>query len=111
MAFADKAPAALGTVQPPNSSGASGRHFPPLTPSSPLSIQRGYKQGFRAGSLTCGCPFLLGPSSGCWKILVAGREHMNVLGILREMLTGLCSGISLGGSVQCYPPGLLLAPS
>lgn len=104
MAFADKAPAALGTVQPLISSRDSVRHFPSLTPSSPLSIQRGYKQGFRAGSLTCGCPFLLGSSSGCWKILVVGREHTNVLGILWEILTGLHSGISLGCSVQCYPP-------
>lgn len=82
MAFADKALAALGIMQPPISSRDSVRHFPSLTPSSPLSIQRGYKQGFRAGSLTCGCPFLLGSSYGCWKVLVAGREHMNVLGTL-----------------------------
>ena len=33
----------------------------------------------RAGSLTCGCPALLGPSSE-QRILVAGREHTEVSG-------------------------------
>lgn len=50
-AFDDKVPAALGAVQPPISPRENVIHFPCLTPSGPLSNQRGYERGLELAVL------------------------------------------------------------